>query len=578
MESKPDYKALKNKTAIVEQAAKAAGISKAAAERAFDATIRCFVEILRAREILHISGLGRFAVRGLGQGLLSEEQDEDRGKYRIVFKPSSDVAPEALRSHRGTEWNPQSSHRFWSPNKEWPALLVRVVDFSGITCEQAQTVIDIMIRAIIRAFIDDKELTIPEFGTFHTRLRTPRWGRNPRTGVQVRIPPRIPGFRPGKSLLRSLSKAAGPPASVPGAPASPDLRRRPAETKHVPRTAVNEEEAEATDRSFVLVRVFYGTDRMETGKKEPSEFYGGDRGNGLQLGLCLVTIPIDHRIGHLESPSIWKLEFREDPAKHVMLKEVTPLASEDFYAKLKGRVAESGRREALVFVHGFNVTFEDAARRTAQIAYDLKFDGAAVCYSWPSKGTLSLAGYRYDATNIQWTAAHLVQFLTDIAARSGAQAIHLIAHSMGNQALTAALDNIARGMRAGASPAFTEVMLTAPDIDADVFVQLASEFKAAAERVTLYASSNDKALKISKEYHGDYPRAGDTSGDVVIVPGVDTIDVSAVDTNLVGHFYYGDNDSVLADMFYVIKDKKPPQERFRLVPKQSPRGQYWIFQ
>jgi esterase/lipase superfamily enzyme/nucleoid DNA-binding protein len=538
MESKPDYKALKNKTAIVQLAAMAAGVSKAAAQRAFDATIQCFVEVLRARETLKISGLGHFAVRAVRAEDLSEEQDADREQRRIVFKPSSNLSRQALRSYGETKWDPREPHRLRSSKKEWPELLMRVVDSAGITKEQAQIVIDIMVRAIIRAFIDDEELSIPAFGTFHLRQRTfPRSGRNPRTGEQISIPPRIPGFKPKESLLESLIA-----------------------------------------ESSILVRVFYGTDRLETGKKDASDYYGSDRGSGLRFGMCAVTVPKDHRIGQLESPSIWKLEFREDPAKHVVLKEVTPLPPEDFYAQLKSGIGESGRKEALVFVHGFNVTFEDAVRRTAQIAYDLKFDGAPVCYSWPSKGTLSLAGYRYDATNIQWTAAHLEQFLADIAARSGAQAIHLIAHSMGNQALTAALDNIARGMRAGAPPAFTEVMLTAPDIDADVFVQLAAEFKAAAERVTLYASSNDKALKISKQYHGDYARAGDTSGKVVIVPGVDTIDVSAVDTNLVGHFYYGDNDSVLADMFYVIKDKKPPKDRFRLVPKQSPAGQYWVFQ
>jgi esterase/lipase superfamily enzyme len=38
-------------------------------------------------------------------------------------------------------------------------------------------------------------------------------------------------------------------------------------------------------------------------------------------------------------------------------------------------------------VHGYNVSFDDAALRTAQLAYDLTFDCPAAFFSWPSKGT-----------------------------------------------------------------------------------------------------------------------------------------------------------------------------------------------
>ena len=51
---------------------------------------------------------------------------------------------------------------------------------------------------------------------------------------------------------------------------------------------------------------------------------------------------------------------------------------------------------ALVFVHGFNTTFDNALFRTAQIAYDLKFDGAPFVYSWPSQGQVGFQDYSYD--------------------------------------------------------------------------------------------------------------------------------------------------------------------------------------
>jgi esterase/lipase superfamily enzyme len=76
-------------------------------------------------------------------------------------------------------------------------------------------------------------------------------------------------------------------------------------------------------------------------------------------------------------------------------------------------------------------------------------------------------------------------------------------------------------------------MLTAPDIDAEVFTLLAQDTNRIGERVTLYASPEDKALRLSKQFHG-YPRAGEA---IIVLPGVDTIDASAVDTSLVGHSY-----------------------------------------
>ena len=110
-------------------------------------------------------------------------------------------------------------------------------------------------------------------------------------------------------------------------------------------------------------------------------------------------------------------------------------------------------------------------------------------------------------------------------------------------------------------PRFHEVVLTAPDIDADVFRRdLAPVIVAAADRVTLYASSNDEALIASRAVHG-YRRAGDSGENVVVVPGVDTVDVSNVDTSLIGHCYYGNNRTVLADLFELIHSSTPPDQR-----------------
>jgi esterase/lipase superfamily enzyme len=293
------------------------------------------------------------------------------------------------------------------------------------------------------------------------------------------------------------------------------------------------------------VPVFYATDRERVGFQPISYSANRNPSERLHLGRFDVSIPREaHQAGRAERPNIWTF-WREDPDRHLVIVRREEQSYERFYGELAGVVAKSTRREAFVFIHGFNVGFEDAIYRTAQIAYDLDFDGAPILYSWPSVGTL--ATYGADVNNSTWTVEHLRWFLEDVATKTGAAAVHLIAHSMGNAPLVRALNEIATRPRSTARPRFRQVLLTAPDIDVGVFNQLAAAMTTMGERITLYASANDLALRLSKSYQGGYPRAGDTEPEIVRVTGIDSIDVSSVDTNFIGHFYYADNQSVLSE-------------------------------
>lgn len=325
---------------------------------------------------------------------------------------------------------------------------------------------------------------------------------------------------------------------------------------------------------YLVAPVFYGTDREVAGESSAAKFYGAQRSEKIQFGLAMVTIPKYRSKGEDLAPSGLKFEFSEDPAKHVTLKKTTPLSEDKFFANLR-RMSGPGA-EALVFIHGFNATFEDAAKRIAQIARDLDYRGVSILYGWPSQGEATPAGYARDETNIRWTTSHLTEFLKKLSSKSGIQTIHLLAHSMGNVALTNSLAKLAGETGSGEAPLFSEVVLTAPDMDTGEFKNLAGEFRKTAKRVTLYASSNDQALALSKKFHG-YPRAGDSQQGILVVNGIDSIDVSAVDTDLVGHFYYGDNSSVLSDMYYLLKGV-PADRRFRLTPKTFAGAGYWLFQ
>ena len=323
---------------------------------------------------------------------------------------------------------------------------------------------------------------------------------------------------------------------------------------------------------YTMIPVFYGTDRAQEAVAGTSLSYGPQRGE-LRYGVAEVSVPDDHRMGEIERPRWWKLQFREDPTKHVVVQSVQELPPSDFEARAKVTLERSSKKEVLVFVHGYNVGFEDAVSRTAQIAYDLHFEGLATLYSWPSEG--SLPKYMIDEANVAWSRPRFAQFLTMLRDRLGAETVHILAHSMGSRLVAETMASLAPLADPHAAR-LRQLVFAAPDIDAATFKDLAAAFHEKVERVTLYASSDDLALKASKLAH-KYHRAGESGLDLVILNGVDTIDATAVDTSLLGHSYYGDNRSVLADMFDLIRRGSPPQTRFGMVAKDRYGSHYWLF-
>ena len=268
----------------------------------------------------------------------------------------------------------------------------------------------------------------------------------------------------------------------------------------------------------------------------------GRPGLALETGLAQVSIPPHHVVGEVERPSVWRGDLFEDPQAHMVVHGIVPQAEDAWFATLRDVVAGSDAQDAFVFVHGYNVTFEEALLRTAQIAYDLKFRGAPICFSWPSQG--GVAEYTVDEANVRWATSHLERFLLALKARSGAARIHLIAHSMGNRALTETLQRLRATLKPGQT-LFHEIVLAAPDVDADTFRDdLAPALLPTANRVTLYASSRDAALQLSRKVHG-YPRAGEAGDGLVVVPGLETVDVSEVSGS---HSYIGNNGRVLDDL------------------------------
>ena len=378
-------------------------------------------------------------------------------------------------------------------------------------------------------------------------------------------PPPAAQAPPETTRPRSATPGASDAPTQPGAPAS------------------------GGNEKWDVVPVFYGTDRVREDKPKRIAYTAG-RGERLEIGRALVTVPKSHEVPNIERPWVYKVPFTnieiyreaEDPAKHFTLSELKNLSEAEFIALVRARIAASSvyKGHALLFVHGFNTTFDYAVYRTAQLSYDLRFDGGSFVYSWPSRGEVSATGYTWDATSSENAEDYLDKYLSLIAKKSGATSITVIAHSMGNKLLLPVLEKLK--LRGDSEVKISQVILAAPDVDRNIFTKLAQKIKGISSGITLYAAANDRALDVSEQFWGGGPRAGDVPQEgPVVVPGIDTIDVTATSTAVfsLNHAGYAEKTEILGDIRALMLGgyRKPNLRIPKLLSVATPLGEYWKF-
>jgi esterase/lipase superfamily enzyme len=313
-----------------------------------------------------------------------------------------------------------------------------------------------------------------------------------------------------------------------------------------------------------------------TNRKRANGGFGGERGNSVTRGRAVVHVPKAHRFGETGSGFFKRLIRGDD---RLRVKDIVAQAVDVFYGDVRKEI-EAARKagdepEALVFLHGYNVSFEDAAIRAAQIGYDLKVPGPVAFFSWPSRG--NLAAYPADEASIEASEQPIADFLVEFAqnCKTGdtTPKLHLIAHSMGNRGFLRALQRIAASAGLRGKVHFNQIILAAPDVDRDLFLSLAALYRAHADGVTLYASRRDLAVHLSAKLH-DAPRAG-YFVPYTVTPGVDTIAVPDFDVDLLGHSYFAQAEALLHDIFDLLRHGEPPAKRQRIEAAKDGDAVFW---
>jgi esterase/lipase superfamily enzyme len=318
--------------------------------------------------------------------------------------------------------------------------------------------------------------------------------------------------------------------------------------------------------------VWFGTNRKPTVQ---GDGFTGERHDRITRGRAEVFVPQSHLFGETGS-SFWRrllrFDLRDDRLRlqHIETQSRDSFFS-DIHTAMRAAVESGEEAHALLFLHGYNTSFEEAAIRAAQIGYDLKVPGATAFFSWPSRGKTE--AYPADEASIEASESAITDFLVDFASNCGAKRIHVIAHSMGNRGFLRALQRIAADTETRSKVALNQIILAAPDVDRDLFLDLAHLYPANAARVTMYASNRDLAVHLSSELHGA-PRAGYFKP-YTVAPGIDTVAVPDFNVDLFGHSYFAQAEALLHDIFDLMRYNEAPSRRQRIAPSQDDGLAFW---
>jgi esterase/lipase superfamily enzyme/tetratricopeptide (TPR) repeat protein len=253
--------------------------------------------------------------------------------------------------------------------------------------------------------------------------------------------------------------------------------------------------------------IYFATNRKRDPKQKRIAFGSEPSGGELTLGMVKVVVPppqpsanVQRTAGKTQSVDLQIGDVRQ------LAIQPAELSTRDQMVRAAQERASGARTylgHALVYVHGYNVSFDNAIRRGGQLAYDLNFDGPVFVFSWPARESfLSYVGARDSA---QLSADALREFIERVVAETKAKRIHIVAHSMGSVALNEALSSLEPATLAKLN--LGEMVLASPDLNPDLFQRTYRRLEKRGATCTIYAASSDWALWLSSGMR-DQPQLG----------------------------------------------------------------------
>ncbi|MDM4018504.1 GNAT family N-acetyltransferase [Roseiconus lacunae] len=317
--------------------------------------------------------------------------------------------------------------------------------------------------------------------------------------------------------------------------------------------------------------VFYGTNREPNDVNDLSKGYSNRRGYELRRGSCLVEIPKTFQFGHEGRSFLSRLKPGEGDTRRVIGTQGWAWDEIIRFAKVFVSKAKADPYN-LLFIHGYQNSFDAAAIRAGQLGLDLKVPGATFFYSWPS--TENPIGYNADEAAHEYSIDFCHEYVKDILLGFPDVPLHIIAHSMGNRVAIGLFERLSQEVELPGK--LGQLVFAAADVDVDRFRQSVANVRHLPRRMTAYVARGDGALLLSLGDHWA-PRVG-LAPPITCVAGVDTILVEGFSaTDLSGHAYFVDEPPVIYDMFCLLRHGSDPNNRAKVVEEfdSSAESTFW---
>jgi esterase/lipase superfamily enzyme len=333
-------------------------------------------------------------------------------------------------------------------------------------------------------------------------------------------------------------------------------------------------------------RFFYVTNRRLASDDGPlEERFGKDREEILKFGYFDTKIQPSLGLGMLIDATEW---FQNE---EIQLKAVRELDQAAFVKQTRRLIQDSPYRSLLVVLHGFREAFPSALRKTAFLSHVLDVDSPVLLFDWPGNQGSSLGGYRQARRVAEASGAELARTLQLIIREIKPDRLWLIANSMGGQVVVDAFSLLYREADlADTETEIEDVVLTAPDVDHDKFNnQFKQEITALARNLTVYVSSNDRALLMSRIINrgrrlGESTLSTDQLEEAVRVanlvePGsglIALVDVTPVNRTRNFHNFSLETPEFFDDLYLRLTNTDTPRSRL-IYEVQAPQGAvYWV--
>ena len=320
---------------------------------------------------------------------------------------------------------------------------------------------------------------------------------------------------------------------------------------------------------FAVMKTYFATNRGYREGEPAYSMFNEASTREITFGKNYLIIPREPELQPSEPDTLFTLDI-SGAEYQASLSQNNILTPEEFSESIDSDIRSSNESSALVYVHGFNESYEESVIRAAQISYDLSFPGSTFVFSWPARQ--SSTTYLADSQRAKDSERYFESFMNQILSTTNIRRIYIIAHHLGGRIVSTSLQHMF-SIQPNYRDRIREIILIAPDIDTDQFSDFIST---EISPLTLYTSENDPSLAVSKQFN-THRLAGDSAEHLLITSKVETINTGTTNLSLNGHSNLADTSSILGDIWDLVINNSRAVSRNKLEIRYSPEGTYWEY-